>query len=190
MEKKLLESYPKLQRESMIEILKYGVSTLMRIKHPKIVSVLQPLEESRESLAYATEPLFTSLNSVLTRDSSNIRQPNESMDFSLSDTEIKYGLVQLAEALDFLHSDCHRLHLNLTPESVVINRFGIWKLGGFEFSKVADQNEKSGQSLAKIPVWQSNLMPTCQLNLNASSPEAILQVSNSFGLCSRILHCE
>ncbi|CAH8566675.1 unnamed protein product [Schistosoma bovis] len=175
MEKKLLESYPKLQRESMIEILKYGVSTLMRIKHPKIVSVLQPLEESRESLAYATEPLFTSLNSVLTRDSSNIRQPNESMDFSLSDTEIKYGLVQLAEALDFLHSDCHRLHLNLTPESVVINRFGIWKLGGFEFSKVADQNEKSGQSLAKIPVWQSNLMPTCQLNLNASSPEAILQ---------------
>lgn len=95
MEKKLLESYPKLQRESMIEILKYGVSTLMRIKHPKIVSVLQPLEESRESLAYATEPLFTSLNSVLTRDSSNIRQPNESMDFSLSDTEIKYGLVQV-----------------------------------------------------------------------------------------------
>ncbi|CAH8566500.1 unnamed protein product [Schistosoma margrebowiei] len=175
MEKKLLESYPKLQRESMIEILKYGVSTLMRIKHPKIVSVLQPLEESRESLAYATEPLFTSLNSVLTRDSSNIRQPNESMDFSLSDTEIKYGLVQLAEALNFLHSDCHRLHLNLAPESVVINRFGIWKLGGFEFSKVADQNEKSGQSLVKIPVWQSNLMHTCQLNLNASSPEAILQ---------------
>ncbi|XP_018645621.1 protein kinase [Schistosoma mansoni] len=159
----------------MIEVLKYGVSTLMRIKHPKIVSVLQPLEESRESLAYATEPLFTSLNSVLARDSSKVGQSDESMDFSLSDTEIKYGLVQLAEALNFLHCDCHRLHLNLTPESVVINRFGIWKLGGFEFSKVADQNEKSEQSFVKMPVWQSNLMPTCQLNLNASSPEAILQ---------------
>ncbi|KAK4470494.1 hypothetical protein MN116_005622 [Schistosoma mekongi] len=175
MEKKLLESYPKLQRESMIDILKYGVSTLTRIKHPKIVSVIQPLEESRESLAYASEPLFTSLNNVLSKESANIEQYNESMEFALSDTEIKYGLVQLAEALNFLHCDCHRLHLNLTPESIVINRFGIWKLGGFDFSKATDQVEKLEQSTVRIPVWQSNLMPTCQLSLNASSPEAILQ---------------
>ncbi|CAH8510912.1 unnamed protein product [Schistosoma turkestanicum] len=175
MEKKLLESYPKLQRESMIEILKHGVCTLTRIKHPKIVSVLQPLEESRESLAYATEPLFASLNSVLTRESPNTGQSNGSMEFSLSDIEIKYGLVQLAEALNFLHCDCHRLHLNLTPESIVINRFGIWKLGGFEFSKTADQSEKPEQSIVRIPVWQSNLIPTCQLKLDSSSPEAILE---------------
>nr|CAH8852666.1 unnamed protein product [Trichobilharzia regenti] len=178
MEKKLLESYPKTQRDSMIEILKHGVSTLTRIKHPKILSVLQPLEESRESLAYASEPLFTSLNSVLSKEFIHNGQANESMEFSLSDIEIKYGLVQLAEALNFLHCDCHRLHLNLTPESIVINRFGIWKLGGFEFSQAISSNpdgKQSEESIVRIPPWQSNLMPNCQLSLNASSPEAILQ---------------
>ncbi|CAH8858530.1 unnamed protein product [Trichobilharzia szidati] len=179
MEKKLLESYPKTQRDSMIEILKHGVATLTRIKHPKILSVLQPLEESRESLAYASEPLFTSLNSVLSKEFINTgQQQNESMEFSLSDIEIKYGLVQLAEALNFLHCDCHRLHLNLTPESIVINRFGIWKLGGFEFSQAIsnpDGKHSEQSTIVRIPTWQSNLMPNCQLSLNASSPEAILQ---------------
>ncbi|VDQ13641.1 unnamed protein product [Trichobilharzia regenti] len=70
--------------------------------------------------------------------------------------------------------------MNLTPESIVINRFGIWKLGGFEFSQAISSNpdgKQSEESIVRIPPWQSNLMPNCQLSLNASSPEAILQVS-------------
>ena len=47
--------------------------------------------------------------------------------------EIKYGLLQLAEGLSFLHNDARLFHGNLTPENVIINHKGEWKLGGFHF---------------------------------------------------------
>ena len=47
--------------------------------------------------------------------------------------EIKYGLLQLAEGLSFLHDDARLFHGNLTPENVIINHKGEWKLGGFHF---------------------------------------------------------
>ena len=46
-EKKLLDKYSKRDRELIVEILKKGVSQLTRLRHPKILSVLNPLEESR-----------------------------------------------------------------------------------------------------------------------------------------------
>ena len=47
--------------------------------------------------------------------------------------EVKYGLLQLAEGLSFLHNDAKLFHGNLTPEIVIINHKGEWKLGGFHF---------------------------------------------------------
>jgi SCY1-like protein 2 len=46
-EKKLLDKYSKRDRELIVETLKKGVSQLTRLRHPKILSVLNPLEESR-----------------------------------------------------------------------------------------------------------------------------------------------
>ncbi|KER25046.1 hypothetical protein T265_07437 [Opisthorchis viverrini] len=176
-DKKSIDNYPKSQKESMIEILKYGVATLTRIKHPKVLSVLQPLEESRESLAFASEPLFSSLKSVISESTSNPKKSDTRDGFSLTDVEIKYGLLQLTEALTFLHSDCRRVHLNLVSEAVVINKYGLWKLAGFEFSKVVDHRSSDGQTepSASVPMWQSSIMPACQPTLVASSPEAVLQ---------------
>ncbi|VDP90515.1 unnamed protein product [Echinostoma caproni] len=206
LEKKTLESYPKSQRETVLDAMKHGVATMTRIKHPKILSVVQPLEESRDSLAFASEPLFTSLKTALSPSCSSTNGNFEALrDFTLTDIEIKYGLIQasalnvihviapysvrititpfllqLTEALHFLHSDCHRLHLNLIPESVVINKYGLWKLAGFEFSKVLDEscngtNNPSMDSVITVPIWQGALMPACQPALHGCSPEAILQ---------------
>ncbi|KAF8568111.1 hypothetical protein P879_03529 [Paragonimus westermani] len=176
-EKKTLDSYPKVQKESMIDILKYGVATLTRIKHPKILSVLQPLEESRESLAFASEPLFTSLKSALLTSFSNENKSHVDEPFVLTEVEIKYGLMQISEALSFLHTDCHRVHLNLVPESIVINKFGLWKFGGFEFSKLLEHQPSSAslEPTASVPIWQSSVMPACQPTLHASSPESIFE---------------
>ena len=46
-EKKSVEKYSKREREYIVEVLKKGVSQLTRLRHPKILSVLHPLEESR-----------------------------------------------------------------------------------------------------------------------------------------------
>lgn len=46
-------------------------------------------------------------------------------------------ILKLAEALAFLHNDARILHRNVTPEAVIINRCGDWKLGGFDFCVTA-----------------------------------------------------
>ncbi|KAF6778039.1 hypothetical protein AHF37_02826 [Paragonimus kellicotti] len=81
------------------------------------------------------------------------------------------------EALSFLHTDCHRVHLNLVPESIVINKFGVWKFGVLEFSKLLEHQPSSAsmEPTASVPIWQSSVMPACQPTLTASSPESIFE---------------
>lgn len=55
-----------------------------------------PLEESRDTLAFATEPVFASLANVLGQ-TNNLPSPPPYLlkDFKLYDVEIKYGLMQV-----------------------------------------------------------------------------------------------
>ena len=61
--------------------------------------------------------------------------------------EIKYGLLQLAEGLSFLHNDARLFHGNLTPENVIINHKGEWKLGGFHFCCYAQYTSSAQVSM-------------------------------------------
>lgn len=49
-EKKQLDKWSKKDREGMIETLKKGVSQLTRLRHPRILTVHYPLEESRQAI--------------------------------------------------------------------------------------------------------------------------------------------
>ena len=53
--------------------------------------------------------------------------------FQLFDVEIKYGLLQLCEGLTFLHDSVKLLHRNVSPESIILNHQGAWKIFGFDF---------------------------------------------------------
>ena len=46
-DKKQLDGFSRHDRELILDVLKKGVSQLTRLRHPKILSVLHPLEESR-----------------------------------------------------------------------------------------------------------------------------------------------
>ena len=48
--------------------------------------------------------------------------------------EVQFGLVQVAEALNFLHSGAKMIHGNLSPSNVVVSTHGVWKLMGLNFS--------------------------------------------------------
>lgn len=105
----------------------------------------------RDSLAFATESCFASLANCLGFHE-NITQPipKEFEDYKLYDVEIRYGIVQvrlgvswkrtfvfpslpqLCDGLSFLHNEVKLFHRNLSPESIIINSNGAWKLAGFE----------------------------------------------------------
>jgi SCY1-like protein 2 len=46
-EKRDIENWPKREKELFIELLKNGVSKLTRLRHPRLLIVERPLEESR-----------------------------------------------------------------------------------------------------------------------------------------------
>ena len=59
---------------------------------------------------------------------------------------------QLCEGLTFLHDSAKLLHRNLSPDSIVLNEAGAWKIFGFDFCL-------SNQSIAnEIPKWRCNQM--------------------------------
>jgi len=49
--------------------------------------------------------------------------------------EIRYGILQVAEALFYLHTTERLLHLNVCPQNVIVTKRGTWKLTGLCFTQ-------------------------------------------------------
>lgn len=90
-----------------------------------------------------TEPVLGSLANVLGCLEDRLPQTvaQETRDYEFLDIEYKYGLLQLTEALLFLHYNAKLIHRNVCPTSVIINRKGTWKLAGFEFSEKCNETD-------------------------------------------------
>ncbi|KAL4704784.1 hypothetical protein ACJJTC_015031 [Scirpophaga incertulas] len=180
-EKKHLDRWSKADRDIMLDTLRRGIIQLTKLRHPQILTVQHSLEESRESLAFATEPVFASLANIL-GNTENMPQPipNHLNNYKLYEVEIKYGLMQIAEGLTFLHNDVKLLHRNICPESIIVNQQGAWKIFGFDFC-IANQN---GPGMT--PFWPFNeycqaMHSLTQPPLDYLAPEYILSASHSAG---------
>lgn len=176
-EKKHLDRWSKADRDIMLEILRRGIVQLTKLRHPQILTVQHSLEESRESLAFATEPVFASLANIL-GNTENMPQPTQLVNYKLYELEIKYGLLQIAEGLAFLHYDVKLLHHNICPESIIVNQQGAWKIFGFDFC-IANQS-----SSGVAPYWPFNeycqaMHPLTQPMLDYLAPEYVLSASHS-----------
>ncbi|XP_074660657.1 SCY1-like protein 2 isoform X2 [Tubulanus polymorphus] len=169
-EKKLIDRYSKKDKEIIVSVLKKGVANLTRLRHPKILSVLHPIEESRDSLAFATERVFASLANMLGNcDNVPNPLPAELKDCKLFDVEIKYGLLQITDGLTFLHNDVKMLHKNVCPESIVVVKNGAWKLSGFDFS--LPNIGSADQPAFTFIDWEPELPHVAQPALNNLAPE-------------------
>lgn len=149
----------KAERETALELIKKGVTQLTRLRHPAILTVHHPLEESRSTLAYVTEHVYGHLESILkeqrskrvsSSSSSSQRTSRDLVDLSqdvgpkdseytnescqLDEVQIKAGLLQLCDGLLFLHNDAKMLHRNICMDNVFVDSNNSWKIGGFEFS--------------------------------------------------------
>ncbi|KAB0398880.1 hypothetical protein E2I00_007747 [Balaenoptera physalus] len=176
-DKKLIDKYQKFEKDQIIDSLKRGVQQLTRLRHPRLLTVQHPLEESRDCLAFCTEPVFASLANVL-GNWENLPSPVSAdiKDYKLYDVETKYGLLQVSEGLSFLHSSVKMVHGNVTPENIILNKSGAWKIMGFDFC-ISSTNPSEQEPKFPCKEWDPNLPSLCLPNPEYLAPEYILSVS-------------
>lgn len=123
------------RKETISEVLRGSAKQLDRLRHPRLISIIHPLEETNDIMALASEPILGSLANILGSLDDRLPQiisPNVKS-YQFLDFEIKYGILQISEAIYFLHSVCKLIHRFICPQSVLVTRSGTWKLAGFEF---------------------------------------------------------
>ncbi|KAM7362217.1 SCY1-like protein 2 [Cochliomyia hominivorax] len=169
-EKKTLDRWSKEDREAILESMRRGVQQLTKIRHPHVLTVQHPLEESRDSLAFATEPVFASLANVV---GDQVRAEKK-----LYDVEIRHGLLQLFDGLQFLHNDAKIVHRNICAETIVINKNRSWKLFGFDFC-VANQPQPDGKPYWPCKEYSTSIHMLAQPALEYCAPEIALNNINS-----------
>ncbi|KXJ81150.1 hypothetical protein RP20_CCG021479 [Aedes albopictus] len=194
-EKRTAEKLHKPKRKDLVtEILRASVKQLERFRHPKILQIMHTVEESSETLSFATEPVIASLANVLAYQVSTVtmplwtapgppstgasqqmqnpspaNRPPHAKEYSFLDIELKYGILQITEALSFLHYSGQVIHRNVCPSSILITKKGTWKLAGFEFTERV--NETDATDPVPCQSWSTRTSKMVQPNLDYMAPE-------------------
>ncbi|XP_015781451.1 SCY1-like protein 2 [Tetranychus urticae] len=159
------------RRECISEVLKCGALQLDRFRHSKILQIIAKVEETNDNLAFASEPIIGSLANILGYLEDRLRQgvPSVLREYTFSEFETKYGLLQITEALLYLHYTCKIIHRNICPQSVIINKRGTWKLSGFEFTVKC--NDGDNMIPVSCPAFTSKSPKMSQPDLDFMAPE-------------------
>ncbi|KAJ5963391.1 Armadillo-like helical [Penicillium vulpinum] len=185
-------SSKKLQ-DDVIERLKREASNLARLRHPSILQVLEPVEETRNGgLMFATEHLTASLSGLLlekddqenttragSRTSRYVIQEADGTrrrrDVEIDELEIQKGLLQVAKGLEFLHESAGLVHGNLNPDAIYINAKSDWKISGLGFAGPPDSSETRSSlpplAVSEVLYQEPRLPASVQLNLDYTSPD-------------------
>ncbi|KAL9245150.1 hypothetical protein vseg_018832 [Gypsophila vaccaria] len=181
----------KAAEDAFLDVLRGDAGRLVRIRHPGVVHVVQALDETKNSMAFVTEPLLASVANAL-GDLSNLgdnlpKELKSAMEMGL--LEVKHGLLQIAESLEFLHNNARLVHRAISPESILITASGAWKLGGFGFSISSDQ---AAGGLSNVQAFhyseydvEDSILPL-QPSLNYTAPELVRNKDSSGGSSSDI----
>ena len=182
--------------DEVIDRLKREASNLARLRHPSILQLAEPVEDTRGGgLMFATEPITASLSGLLAEKNDQDRSGgsggrssryvvedengnSRSRDVEMDDLEIQKGLLQIAKGLEFLHESAKLVHGNLTPDAIYVNSKGDWKLAGLAFAGPPDTAE-GHQTLPTISLSEAlyhdpRLPRNVQISLDFSSPDFVL----------------
>ena len=129
----------KRAHDEVVERLKKEASSLARLRHPSILELAEPVEETRNGLMFATEPVTASLAGLLDEKTEQERVGGlggrgsryvvedehgggrRRREVEIDELEIQKGLLQVGKGLEFLHESAGLVHSNLTPEAIMIN---------------------------------------------------------------------
>ncbi|KAI5119329.1 hypothetical protein M0805_000559 [Coniferiporia weirii] len=166
-DKRVADSDRMSGKDRIIEALKAEASALARLRHPSILEMVEPVEETRTEVMFATEPLLSSL--YLAIPSSSRSSPLVELD----EVEIQKGILQLCKGLSFLHTSARLIHSNLNPESVLINSSGDWKIGGLGLTILLAGTDGSPTGW-QSPIHDNYLPSYVQRSFDYIAPEYVL----------------
>lgn len=148
----IIKKHDKQVINDAYEILRNQVSNLAKFRHPNILTLIEPLEDHKSNFIFVTEYVTACLNSV----------PND-----LDDVVIQKGLLQISNALNFLHCTAKFIHLSIQPSSIFINDNSDWKLSGFGHIQPIELEEFF------IPQYDPRMPNFVNINLNFTAPELV-----------------
>ncbi|EOD45362.1 putative protein kinase domain-containing protein ppk32 protein [Neofusicoccum parvum UCRNP2] len=188
----------KRAHEEVLERLKKEASSLARLRHPSILELAEPVEETRSGgLMFATEPVTASLAGLLQEKDEQERSggpggrssryvveedgTRRRRELEIDELEIQKGLLQIAKGLDFLHESAGLVHANLTPEAIFINAKSDWKISGLGFCSPPENSTKPTSvtpiSLSEVLNHDPRLPRTVQLNIDYASPDFVMDTN-------------
>ncbi|KAF2131778.1 hypothetical protein P153DRAFT_374556 [Dothidotthia symphoricarpi CBS 119687] len=186
----------KRAHEEVVERLKKEANSLARLRHPSVLELAEPVEETRGGgLMFATEHVTASLAGLLLekdeqekaggvggRSSRYVVEESDGQkrrrEVEIDELEIQKGLLQVAKGLEFLHESAGLVHANLTPEAIFINAKSDWKISGLGFSTPPENSTKPTSvtpiSLSEVLNYDARLPRHVQLNVDYTSPDFVM----------------
>ncbi|KAF0899646.1 hypothetical protein E2562_020834 [Oryza meyeriana var. granulata] len=174
----------KAAEDAFLDLARADAARLVRLRHPGVLHVVQALDETKAAMAMATEPVFASVANALGCLDNVGKVPKELKGMEMGLLEIKHGLLQVSETLDFLHNNAHLAHRAISPETVFITSSGSWKLGGFGFALSVDQATGSLTSTQQFHYSDYDVEDTAlplQPSLNYTAPELVRSGDSKVG---------
>ena len=179
--------------DEVIARVKKESNLLARLRHPSILELAEPIEDTRSGgLMFATEPVTASLAGLLQEKDDQERaggvagRPSRFVieeadgtrrrrELEIDELEIQKGLLQVAQGLEFLHESAGLVHGNLTPDAIYVNAKSDWKIAGLGFAGPPDnsssQSTMSPISLSEVLYHDPRLPRSIQLDLDYTSPD-------------------
>ncbi|ETN46900.1 uncharacterized protein HMPREF1541_01089 [Cyphellophora europaea CBS 101466] len=187
----------KRAQDEVVERLKKEATSLARLRHPSILQLVEPVEETRSGgLMFATEPVVATLAGVLAqKDSADSSARRVRADYGepssrafreveLDELEIQKGLLQIAKGLEFLHDSAQLVHGNLNPDAIFVNAKSDWKISGLAFAGPPDAAEGHQPipriSLSEVLHHDPRVPRSVELDLDYTSPDFVLDSNVTF----------
>ncbi|XP_026500292.1 SCY1-like protein 2 isoform X2 [Vanessa tameamea] len=191
--------YKPKKKESMLDRIKASVNMLDRLRHPRMLQIIHSLEEGQHTLAFASESVYASLHNILAwQESSPIppggqmpvmphpislgpptaqmmppqppsQRPPFAREYHFLDIELRFGMLQIIEALHFMHYSIRQIHRNICPQIIIVTKRGTWKLFGLEFVETVVGLDPT--DMIAVPPWSIKVAKICQPNLDYLAPE-------------------
>jgi SCY1-like protein 2 len=187
----------KRAQEEVVERLRREAASLARLRHPSILELVEPVEDTRSGgLQFATEPVTASLSGLLREKDEQERSGGvggrrsrfvvddpesggkKRREIEVDELEIQKGLLQVGKGLEFLHESAGLVHGNLTPDAIFVNAKGDWKISGLGFSGKSEGTTAATSAppiaLSETLNFDARLPRFVQLNLDYCSPDFVM----------------
>lgn len=162
-DKKPFEKINKQVKEEIFVFLRKEAQSLAKFKHPNVLSLVEPILEDNKNMAFIVEDVSNSIAGLFSKNSLNELFPSE--------LETKIHLLEVLQAISFLHNDVKMAHLGLSPENIFLTTKGKWKLGGLIFSTQIVSEDQVIPNNLDFNFRTSEASIKLHPNLNFSAPE-------------------